>query len=205
MRCSEDCNGKTVFFTCGDTQAETARFFVDILRREDAAHGVIRDDGTIQVGWGLYGFEQVDDAYVVVTCDLRGRGATEDLTDSLRIFARQCRALRTAGVPPTETRAQDTLVVRRAALGAARVYMQRCEPAGPGDSGWYMGQIGGGREEDTSACVRMFTSQLIGFCEEALSVIQFPVGTLCVFSDGRLVEAVDGGCSEAGAEHRFYI
>ena len=36
------------------------------------------------------------------------------------------------------------------------------------------------------------TYQLLSFCPGAIDIIQFPVGTIAVFEDGQLVEAVDG-------------
>lgn len=187
-------HGKTVFFFCEDTLKETAEFFASILQKEDAGGRVIRDGAVLQIGWGFYHVRRTEAGYQIMACGLLGdpfREVTEDLSLSLEIFAEQRRVLNVTKAVPRETSFQDTLVVQRAAVKAPRVYLQRCEPGNPDDSGWYMGVLGGNAPEDPGEYARVYTYQLLGFCKEALSVMQLPVGTVCVFENGRLVEAAD--------------
>ncbi len=72
-----------------------------------------------------------------------------------------------------------------------RVYLKRDGPGNPGDSGWYMGAIGVKASNDPGEYARIYTYQLLEFCKEALSVMQLPIGTICVIENGNLIEIVD--------------
>lgn len=194
MRYTRSLHGKTVSFLCGDSQREAADLFSSILEREDEAHPILQNGRILQAGWGFYRILESGGQYQVFACDFSAdpfRDLTEDLSLSLEILASQRQALRSAGGPPVETSFQDTLILQRAALTAPRVYLQRSEPGEPPDSGWYLGAIGAGASTDPAGYARIYTYQLLGVCRDALSVIQFPVGSLCVFENGRLIEAVD--------------
>ena len=194
MRYSYSINGKSIFFFGSDTMRDTAEFFSTVLQQEDALYHVIKSNSTIQIGWGFYKVMQVDGAYQIVACDLSGdpfQAMTDDLSLSLEIFAKQRKILSITKAEPQETSFQDTLIVQKAAVKAGRIYLQRDEPGSPGDSGWYMGAIGVNASSDPSEYARIYTYELLKFCKEALSVMQLPVGTICVIEDGELIEIVD--------------
>lgn len=194
MRYRRSFHGKTVSFLCGGAQRDTAEFFSSLLEREDSAHHILRNGYTLQAGWSFYRILETGGQYQVLACDISGDPFgdwTEDLSLSLEILAAQRMALNAAKVTPVETSFQDTMIVQRTAVKASRVYLQRSEPGEPPDSGWYMGAVEERAPKDPAAYARIYTYQLLGFCREALSVIQFPLGTICVFEGGRLVEAVD--------------
>lgn len=60
-----------------------------------------------------------------------------------------------------------------------------------GDSGWYMGVIGEEGSSDPSDYARIYTYQLLSFCEAALALMPLPLGTIGLFERGQLVEVVD--------------
>ena len=81
----------------------------------------------------------------MVTFDYAGDPFTavkEDLSLSLRIFDGQAEILNRAKAEALTTSFQDTMLIKRTAMTAPAVYLQRLEPTGEGDSGWYMGEIG---------------------------------------------------------------
>ncbi|MCM1373712.1 MAG: hypothetical protein NC245_01310 [Muribaculum sp.] len=187
-------NGRTVYFQGEESLKDVAEFFFDVLQQEDQAFHMIKNDNVIQIGWGFYKIRQSDYAYQILACDLSGnpfQDMTEDLTLSLEIFDRQRRLLKATGAAPQETSFQDSMIVQRAAVKASRVYLQRCEPSAPNDSGWYMGIPGEKAPEDSHEYARIYTYQLLRFCREAVYAIQLPTGTVCVLEDGRLIEAMD--------------
>ena len=194
MRYARSFNGKSVFFLCGDALKDTAEFFSSVLQHEDTAHNVIQDKRTIQIGWGFYKVLQTDGEYQILACDIESdpfQSMTEDLSLSLEIFSQQRRILSITKAAPLETSLQDTLIVHRAAVKAQRVYLQRNEPGNHGDSGWYMGAIGIKAPNDPSEYARIYTNQLLKFCKEAISVVQLPIGTICIIENGNLIEIVD--------------
>ncbi|WP_298025125.1 hypothetical protein [uncultured Dysosmobacter sp.] len=194
MKYTYSFNGKSVFFFCSDTMKDTAEFFSTVLQHEDTMYDVIKNNRTIQIGWGSYKVLQADSAYQMLACDLLSdpfQAVTDDLSLSLEIFAKQRIVLSVTKAAPKETSFQDTLIVQRAAVKAPRVYLKRDEPGNSSDSGWYMGAIGVKASNDPSEYAQIYTYQLLKFCKVALSVMQLPIGTICVFENGNLIEIVD--------------
>lgn len=194
MRYTYSFNGKTIFFLCGDTMKDMAELFSAILQRENREHNIIEDNRIVQIGWGFYKIQQVGNEYQIMAFDLLNdpfRSVTEDLSLSLEIFSQQRKVLNITKAQPTETSFQDTLIVHRAAVKAPRVYLQRNEPVNQGDSGWYMGAIGVKAANAPDEYARVYTYQLLKFCKEALSVMNLPIGTICIIENGSIMEIVD--------------
>ena len=194
MRYTHSFNGKTIFFLCGDAMKDAAELFSAILQREDTEHDMIKGNSTIQIGWGFYKVQQMGNEHQILAYDLLNdpfQDVTEDLSMNLEIFSQQRRILSVTKAKPVETSFQDTIIVHKAAVKAARVYLQRNEPGDQSDSGWYMGAIGVKASNDPTEYTRIYTYQLLKFCKEAISVIHLPVGTICVIENGNLTEIVD--------------
>lgn len=194
MKYTYSFNGKSIFFFCSDTMKDTAEFFSSVLQHEDLMCDVIRSNRAIQIGWGFYKVLQAGSEYQIVARDLLGdpfQAMTADLSLSLEIFAQQRNVLRVTKATPKETSFQDTLIVQRAAVKAPRVYLERDEPEASGDSGWYMGAVDVKTSSDPSEYARIYTYQLLKFRKEALSVMQLPVGSICVIENGKLIEVAD--------------
>lgn len=194
MKYTYDINGRIMTLSCGEEWKYTADFLAAILKGEEDAGSVLQDGSIIQIGWSFYKLVQGEDAFRVVTFDYLGdpfADTQEDLSLSLRIFHEQTEVLNRAGVKAETTSFQDTMLIKRTAPAASRVYMQRLEPTGEGDSGWYMGVIGEEGSDDPGDYARICTYQLLSFCEAALALMPLPLGTIALFEDGKLVEVVD--------------
>ena len=59
-----------------------------------------------------------------------------------------------------------------------------------GDSGWTCASVFFSGPSSLEDYVKAYTYQLRRFCEQAISILHFPVGTIAVFEKGRLIEAV---------------
>ena len=180
MKYTYDINGRIVTLSCGEEWKHTADFFAAVLKGEEDAGSVLQDGSIIQIGWSFYKLVKGEDAFRVVTFDYRGdpfADTQEDLSLSLRIFHEQTEILNRAGVKAETVSFQDTMLIKRTAMTASKVYLQRLEPAVEGDSGWYMGVI--------------HTYRLLSFCEAALALMPLPLGTIALFEDGKLLEVVD--------------
>lgn len=194
MKYTSSFNGKNVFFFCDDKLKDTAEFFLTILQNEDTAYQIISEGNNIQIGWGFFKVLQADCGYQIVAYDLLKNpfnDVTEDLTLNLEIFAQQRKVLNDTKSVVEETSFQDTLIVHKEAFEASQIYLQRSEPEDENDSGWYMGVIDGEDSDNPDDYEKICTYQLIKHCKEALSVMQLPVGTICIFENGELIEAVD--------------
>ncbi len=187
-------SGKTVFLTCGEEWKRTADFLAAILKKEEDAGGVLQDGNILQIGWSFYKFIKWEEGLRMVTFDYAEDPFTavkEDLSLSLRIFDGQAEILNRAKAEALTTSFQDTMLIKRTAMTAPAVYLQRLEPTGEGDSGWYMGVIGEEGSDDPGDYTRIYTYQLLSFCEAALMLMPLPLGTIALLEGGQLVEVVD--------------
>lgn len=194
MKYIHSFSGKTIFFLCSDAMKDTAELFSTILQQEDMAHDVVKNNSTVQIGWGFYKVLQTGNEYQIFAYDLLNdpfQNVTEDLSLNLEIFSQQRKVLNITKAKPTETSFQDSLIVHRAAVKTPRVYLQRNEPENQRDSGWYMGAIGVKAPNDPNEYARIYTYQLLKFCKDAISVMHLPVGTICVVENGSLTEIID--------------
>lgn len=186
--------GKQVTLSCREEWKHTADFFAQVLQSEEADGGVLRDGEIIQIGWGFYKFVQREQGLQMVTFDYNDdpfSATDEDLSLGLQIFDRQAEVLNRSGAAAETASFQDTMLVKRTAMTAPAVYLQRMESTGEGDSGWYLGTIGEEGSDNPGDYIRIYTYQLLTFCEAALALLQLPLGTIALFEDGRLVEVVD--------------
>lgn len=196
MKYTYDINGKCISLTCREEWRPTADFLVGILLEEEQAGNVLADGSIIQIGWSFYKFEQQGPELRMVTFDYVGdpfSATEEDLSLSMRIFHEQTELLEASKVrdQAVTTSFQDSLLVKRTAMKAPTVYLQRLEPMVEGDSGWYMGVVGEEGSQDPKDYVRIHTYQLLSFCEAALALMPMPLGTIGLFQRGQLVEVVD--------------
>lgn len=194
MKYTYDINGKTVSLSCREEWKHTANFLAGVLEEEEKAAGILKDGNIIEIGWSFYKVTEKDGAFEVVTFDYTGDPFTdteEDLSLSMRIFHEQTEILNRAKVNAVNTAFQDTMLIKRTARKAPTVYLQRLEPMGEGDSGWYMGVIGEEGSDNPADYERICTYQLLSFCEAALALMPLPLGTIGLIERGRLVEIVD--------------
>lgn len=196
MKYTYNINGKLVSLSCREEWKPTADFLAGILLEEERAGGTLEDGSIIQIGWSFYKFVKQGQGLQMVTFDYVGdpfSATEEDLSLSLRIFHEQTEVLNKAKAQgqAVTTSFQDTMLMKKTARKADTVYLQRLEPMGEGDSGWYMGVIGEDGSEDPNDYTRICTYQLLSFCEAALALMPLPLGTIGLFERGQLVEVVD--------------
>lgn len=196
MKYTYDINGKRISLSCREEWKRTADFLAGILLEEERAGNALEDGSIIQIGWSFYKFVKQGPELQMVTFDYVGdpfSATEEDLSLSMRIFHEQTELLERAQVREraVATSFQDSLLVKRTAMKAPTVYLQRLEPMVEGDSGWYMGVVGEEGSQDPADYVRIHTYQLLSFCEAALALMPLPLGTIGLFERGQLVEVVD--------------
>lgn len=196
MKYTYDINGKRFSLTCREEWKPTADFLAGIVMEEERAGNAMVDGSIIQIGWSFYKFVRQGPELQMVTFDYVGdpfSATEEDLSLSLRIFHEQTEVLNKANAQAqaVTTSFQDTMLIKRTAMKASSVYLQRLEPTLEGDSGWYMGVIGEEGSEDPNDYARIYTYQLLAFCEAALALMPLPLGTIGLFERGQLVEVVD--------------
>lgn len=127
MKYTYDINGRIVTLSCGEEWKHTADFFAAVLKGEEDAGSVLQDGSIIQIGWSFYKLVKGEDAFRVVTFDYRGdpfADTQEDLSLSLRIFHEQTEILNRAGVKAETVSFQDTMLIKRTAMTASKVYLQ---------------------------------------------------------------------------------
>lgn len=193
---SRTVGGKTVFLQCDERLEAAAGMLLSALEQEAAVGFLPADGKRVQVGWGFYRFRREGEGFRLLTPDLLRdpfADEIEDLSLTLSIFACQCIIMNETKAPASPTVTfQDRMVIKKTAVKASRVYLQRQRAAKQGDSGWYLGTIGESRSDDLGDYKSIETYRLLFICRGALQLLQLPVGTVAVLEGGKLVEAVDG-------------
>lgn len=185
--------GVPVSFQCDECFEEAVKLYCSILEADQKL--TVTDGKWVQTGWCIFHYHQTEEGFQFLCPDLKKapfKDETEDLSLFFAAFYIQCRALELADLPTTiPVSFADGIVARKSALKARKVYLQRCQPTGKGDSGWYLGTVGEGRSEDPGDYQKIYAYELILYCQGAIQLLQLPMGTLAVLEDGKLIEAVD--------------
>lgn len=118
---------------------------------------------------------------------------TDNVTTSLIVQNMQMECVQVAGVKPEVCTSRDTVLVLKAAMDAEDIYLNRNDKAKDGDSGWYIGLTDDPDEDNHGSddYEKIPSYQILGFCPEAMRVLQLPVGTVAVFSKKQLTALVD--------------
>jgi hypothetical protein len=69
------------------------------------------------------------------------------------------------------------------------LYLERCAPAAPGDTGWHIGPAG--RETKEGSCVTITVGRVASQRPELARLLSLPVGCFLKAAGGRLVLIVD--------------
>lgn len=193
LRYQYQINNKSIFFFCDELLAQIADFFSQILRSEDEQYNILQPYSIIQVGWNYYKILE-GDCLQIVSLDYSKNpfeDTTEDLSLALTIFKMQSDLLHQTLLTPQETSFKDTMLIRKSALNAPHIFLQRLKPTHENDSGWYMGSIDDVASNHPEDYMKIHTYQLLSLCKEALGLMPLPVGTMGIFENGKLIELVD--------------
>ena len=193
MRYQYQIGHKEYFFLADAALSTAAEFLARIIRNQEEEYDVLRDGELIQIGWNCFRVVEKEGKYQLFALDYTKNpfeDSTPDLSLALTYFKEQSKAISNAGIQPLETTFQDTLIVEAGALSADRIYMIRDAAPENGDSGWTCTSVFFSGPSSLEDYVKAYTYQLRRFCEQAISILHFPVGTIAVFEKGRLIEAV---------------
>ncbi len=195
MRYQEQVNGKEFFFEADQRLAQVSQFFVGIIRQQEERHAILQEGKLLQIGWNFFKVLGENGRYQILALDY-GKDPfadmSADLSPALTFFQRQLDTVATAGVKAVDTTFQHTLLARKSVLEGKNIYFVREYAPKDSDSGWFCASIEDDKSDDPKDYTKLMTYQLLSFCPGAIDIIQFPVGTIAVFEDGQLVEAVDG-------------
>lgn len=187
---------KQCFFLADEALHTAADFLSGILKNQEKQNTILQDGKLFQIGWNYFRAAKKGRQYQLFALDYTKNpfeDSTPDISLALTYLKEQSKAISYAEIQPLETTFQDTLIIETGALSADRIYMIRdCAPE-DGDSGWTCTSVffsGAAGPEDY---VKAYTFQLRKFCEQAINILHFPVGTIAVFEKGMLIEAVGEG------------
>lgn len=184
---------KQCFFLAGEGLAAAAELLAGILQRQEEQYAVLQDGKLLQIGWNYFRVVENQGQYQLLALDYTKnpfQDSTPDLSLALSYLEQQYDAVNRAGIQPLETTFQDTLIVETGALRADRIYMIRDSEPENGDSGWTCTSVFFSRPSSLEDYAKAYTYQLRKFCEQAIQILHFPVGTIAVFEQGWLMEAV---------------
>ena len=121
---------------------------------------------------------------VNVSADVRPIGGPETVSSAL------VGSLRLALVP---VEAAHRIVMARGAVEKSRLYLEHLEPAGAGDSGWYVGGVAGTAPPEYEATL---TADFIAARPDLAALLELPIGCLVVVEGGAPLTVLDGADKE---------
>lgn len=195
MRYQYQIGHKEYFFLADVALSTAADLLSNIIKDQEPQFNILQDGKLLQIGWNYFRVSKKEGQYQLLAPDYTHNpfeDTTVDLSLALTYFKEQSKAIRYAGIQPLETTFQDTLIAETGALSADRIYMIRDSVPENGDSGWTCTSVSFSGPSSLEDYVKAYTYQLRRFCEQAISILHFPVGTIAVFEKGRLIEAVGG-------------
>jgi hypothetical protein len=114
------------------------------------------------------------------------------LDNTLEVIAAQALLLRRTGLSEVGVLFSEEVFVRNRALEGSNLFLKRQPPAGPQDSGWYVGNVARievDDSEDSSEVVRIF--ELLRRRPAVLQALTLPPGYLVLLRDDRVAEILD--------------
>lgn len=193
MRYQYQIGHKAYFFQADETLHTAADFLSSVIKKQEEQCSILQDGKLLQIGWNYFYVVEKKGLYQLLALDYTKdpfQDVTADLSLALTYCKEQTEAINRAGVRPLETTFQDTLIVETGALRADRIYMIRDGAPENGDSGWTCTSVFFSGPSSLEDYVKAYTYQLRQFCEQAISILHFPVDTIAVFEKGQLIEVV---------------
>ncbi len=200
---TRDIGGRTVVARCAPALApEAARLLEAVAKKWPNGRG-LAEGATVEAGWTRLRLIGAEGALVLCEPDFERGGHVSHVQHTLAVAAAQAKLLRRLRLAGTAPLHDATVVVRRGALTAPRVQLEREEP-GPGSSGWFVGLP----DEDPPAAADAFETLVVGDLVERrpalLALFALPAGYMAIVAGDR-VEAVfdpdfEDVWAQAGAE-----
>lgn len=183
-------NGQTIVAQCDKHLEHQAQWLLETIA--GIAKSEPLDDGsTIEVGWTMLVLVRRDENTLIV-CEPDFDNdpfekAVEDVTRSLLVITEQnyviteTHTTETARIP----RFDDTVILQKGVLEQEEIYLERNEPSGETDSGWFIGIPDENEDEETELSEDDFEAcyvyELVTKRPSLLSVLGLPVGYAVVF------------------------
>jgi hypothetical protein len=195
---------KTVLLRCDVRLQMQVEWLFDALT-EIHKHQPLEDGMAVEVGWSVLALLCPDELPItmLMVCepdfdDNPFTNVIGDVTRTLLILAQQndvivaTKTEETAHIP----RFDDTLVLRKGVLDEDSVYLERSEPEGDEDSGWYLGlvsEMGADpeREVPLDDYEALYVYELLGTRPSLMQALCLPVGYTAVFAGDEIVEVIN--------------
>lgn len=189
-----EINNKEIEFICNKELQNAANYFIQIITQEENSNVIIKPNNVIAIGFNIFKVEENKNIYKILTCDLANeplKNMTEDLSLAIEIFSKQIKLVQDAKIEPLDTNLKNTLIISKTALKSTNKYMQRMKPTNERDSGWYIGALNDENSNNPNDFHCIYTYQLLNIEKKLLNLLQFPVGTLAIIKEGKIIDVVD--------------
>ncbi|MCE5170384.1 hypothetical protein LQV63_13795 [Paenibacillus profundus] len=181
---------RTFHVTCKEELAVAADSLLQIFEELEQEEGHLKDGANIQVGWTILHLSQRGEDVAVMAPAYDKNpfvDKTDDLTASLFVQLQQNYCLQRLQLEGEAACFQDKIIAAKGVMDTERVYLERTQNGGDGDSGWYIGPVDGAvKDEDLEA---YYIYQLLHLRPSLLQVLALPRGYMAVY-DGDEIEAV---------------
>jgi len=199
-----------VVLECHARLHDAVQALLDRLRILSDQGTPLHDGSKIQYGWSILTLRAEGDAVRVCEPAFAHNPLAEispTIDNTLKILTEQEIVLRRSGLKGVDVLFSDDLFVRNQALEAPNLFLKRQPPAGPNDSGWYIGnldRIDSGDPETSSEVVQVY--ELLRRRPAVMQVLTLPPAYVVLMRHNEVVEILDREGNnywiEAAAEER---
>jgi hypothetical protein len=180
---------------CSEALAPQAESLLQAVAGFEAQGRGLADGVTVQFGWSVVRLRDLGRELAVYEPDFAGnplRNWRDDVTCTLVTLASQAIFLNGLPVQPTDFRFDQKLVVRTGCLFEPGLVAHRREPAGPGDSGWYLGPADPGEgEPEAEELESRYVYELLRLRPTVLDVLGLPAGYMVIFNGDQVETVLD--------------
>jgi hypothetical protein len=187
-------DGHRLIARCADAYDIAARSMLAKFAQLHAAGPRLKPSSRIDFGWAPLQIEAQGDDWLVCEPDfdsepMRWRPSVDQ---TLAVLKAQAALITDLGVPPKQTRGDQTLWLAPDALEASSVYLHRNEPRSADESGWYIGrERTTGDSSDLQRAQPVRVGRLLSRKPEWVAVLALPAHYLVLFEQGRLTAIYD--------------
>jgi hypothetical protein len=188
-------DGRELVVECDARLRESAEALFSQLRALSNGGYPLNAGSTVRYGWSILTLRAETDSLRVCEPAFDQDPFNEmcpTLDNTLKVFEEQAQLVGRAGVGEVSVLFSDEAFVRNKALEASDLFLKRQQPAGPEDSGWYIGNMDSievDDSENSSEVVRIF--ELLRRRPAILQALTLPPEYLVVLRGDTVSEILD--------------
>ena len=193
MNYSRKIGGINLIARCSPSLESQAKGLLAKLSDLNEQGPALKVGTAVKFGWSLLTLLGNEQELIICEPDYEGNPLLDNqpqVEHTLRILAEQVAFLNRIKANPVTTYYVDKVVIAKDILKTERIYLERTETKAPNDSGWYIGEVEGGKKETSVEdldAIHVF--QIFQTRPALMKVLGLAPGYLVIYS-GDTIEAI---------------